>query len=119
MGKKNNDDYDVSGFVNLLHSEMEQLMKELDNYKTDVEVTCKMTFNDVPTYFAYSREMQQNIDTIKQNLKNIMVETPGVKTSVRVKMKDKYIEPEDPMKNRKFDASILKDPKSWKGGCNE
>lgn len=104
--KKNKDNH-VSAFVDMLQREMDELVKEISNYTTDVEITCKLTIPNVPTYIAYGRETQENINNLKKQMKDAAALLPGGKSSVRVKMKDKYIGPEDPMKNRKFDTRGL------------
>lgn len=104
--KKNKDNL-ASVFVEMLHKEMEELVDEMSKCTTDIEVTCKITFNDVPTYVARSRETRASLETLKKQMKDSVADMPYAKTSVRIKMKDKYNEPEDPMNDRKIDADWL------------
>lgn len=73
---------------------LKERMTEIENVvmgTSDIEITCKITYKNVPTLWAHSEENQKQLDAAVQKLKEDIAEIPGAKTSVKVKIKDKGI----------------------------
>lgn len=99
-------------YTEKLLKELKEQQDEIAQYlfgKSDVEVTYKIVFENLPTSYVYSEEGRQALENAIQQFKEDTAGTKGVKTSIKVKIKDKP--KEDSMKNRKFDVKgiLLRD----------
>lgn len=79
----------IEKFLKDLKEQQDEIAKYLFG-KSDIEVTCKIVYENVPTSFAYSEEGQQALKEAIQQLKENMTEE-NVKVSATVKIKDKPI----------------------------
>ena len=71
---------------------LDESVEEINNWKSDITITCKITFSDIPAYAAHSSDCKKQLEVLINELKSTMSETPNTKTKVTMKIKDKYIE---------------------------
>lgn len=82
-------EFDINKILKEMESQYKEFFDELFSRKSDVEITCKITFKDLPTTYIHSSEGKQQLDTAIQQIKFNMAEIPNAKTTVKVKIKDK------------------------------
>lgn len=79
-------------YTEKLLKELKEQQDEIAQYlfgKSDVEVTLKIVFENLPTSSVYSEEGQHTIETAVQQFKEYTAEIKNAKSSIKVKIKDK------------------------------
>lgn len=82
-------EFDIIKFLEELRKQNDAIWKELFEYKSDVEITCKVVFKNISTMNVYEPSTQEQLNKAVEELKANMSGIPAAKTDVIVKIKDK------------------------------
>lgn len=82
-------DLNYEEIIKKMMNESDRLWDAIRAYKSDVVITCKITFKDVPTVDVRSSDFQDQLDVAVEGLEDMISTIPNAKTSVRVTIKDK------------------------------
>ena len=78
----------IKQFLKDLKEQQDEIAKYLFG-KSDIEITAKIVFENIPTSYVYSDEGQEAIEEATRQFKENMAQMPNAKTSVKVKIKEK------------------------------
>lgn len=84
-------EFDINDILKDIESQNNTLLDVICPFKSDIEITIKLTYTDIPSIAAHSPEMKQLLDMMTMQMKCNMAEFPGAKINIKTKIKDKNL----------------------------